>query len=53
MIDVACILSSLIAVFWVLVRAAMLDPLRPWVERLPPKPGSARPADWPAAAPRP
>ncbi len=49
MIDVVCILSSLIAVFWVLVRAAMLDPLRPWVERLPPKPGPAQPPDWRSA----
>ena len=49
MIDNACILSSLIAAFWVLVRAAMLDPLRPWVERLPPKPAPARPPDWRSA----
>ncbi len=39
MIDVACILASLLTALWVLVRAAMLDPLRPWVEPLPPKPG--------------
>ena len=49
MIDVACILSSLIAAVWVLVRAAMLDPLRPWVEPLPPKPGRAPPPDWRSA----
>lgn len=34
MIDTLCILLSLGAVVWVLVRAAAVDPVRPWVERL-------------------
>ena len=46
MIDVASILFSLIAVFWVLARAAMLDPLCPWADRLPPRPSAAQRADW-------
>jgi hypothetical protein len=50
MIDVACVLFSLISVFWVLVRAAMLDPLRPWAEALAPK--APRRPDW-RSAPRP
>lgn len=50
MIDVLSILFSLVAVFWVLVRAAMLDPLRPWAERLPPK-APRRPPDWRSTLP--
>jgi len=34
MIDDLCILLSLGAVLWVLVRAAAWDPRRTWVERL-------------------
>ena len=46
MIDTACIVLSLVSVFWIAVRAAMLDPLRPWVERLSPRQEARAPA-WP------
>jgi hypothetical protein len=35
MTDTASILLSLAAVFWVLVRAVVMDALHPWIERLP------------------
>ena len=46
MIDTACIALSLVAVFWVAVRASMLDSLLPWVERLKPR-QSAHTPNWP------
>lgn len=39
MIDAVTILLSLVAVFWVIVRAAMLDQVRPWADKLPQRSG--------------
>ena len=49
MIDTASIVLSLVSVFWIAVRASMLDPLRPWVERLTPRQGVRAPS-WPPSS---